>query len=61
MQVQIGEDIRLKKHETEVVGICQGLRVDATGELAEIWVEGFYTGFDLGPTDADWKLVVFDA
>ena len=57
MNITIGQEIQLRKHETEVIGICQGLRVDATGEVAEIWVDGFYTGFDIGPTAADWKVV----
>lgn len=54
----IGNEVMLKKHGTEVLGICQGVRVDAVGDLAQVWVEGFYAGFDIGPTDADWKVVV---
>jgi len=58
VNVTIGEEIALRKGQTDVIGICCGLRVDALGEIAEIWVEGFYSGFDIGPTDMDWKIAV---
>ncbi len=60
MNISIGQEIALRKGQTDVIGICNGLRVDAMGEIAEIWIEGFYTGFDIGPTEMDWKIAITD-
>lgn len=60
MIVAIGREVALRKHATEVLGICQGVKVDSTGELSQVWIEGFYSGFDIGPTDADWKVMIED-
>ncbi len=54
---QIGDYVTLKKGTTEVSGQCMGFRVGQDGGAEELWIDGFYIGFDLGPNEDDWKVV----
>lgn len=57
---QIGDYVTMKKGTTEVTGQCMGFRVGQDGRAEELWIDGFYIGFDLGPNDDDWKVVDTD-
>lgn len=54
---QIGDFITITKGETQVTGQCMGFRVGQDGLAEELWIDGFYIGFNLGPDDNDWKVV----
>jgi len=49
--------ISLEKGTTIVTGQCMGFRVGRDGMAEELWIDGFYSGFDLGDTDRDWQVI----
>ena len=49
MQVEIGDYVEIVKDTTSVRGPVQGWRVNKDGDLAEVFIEEFYVGFDIGP------------
>jgi len=54
---QIGDFITIVKGETFVTGQCMGLRVGQDGFTEELWIDGFYTGFELGDNERSWRIV----
>ena len=58
MHIEIGDYIRIQKGTTNVRGQLMGWRVDSAGEISELFVDGFYVGFDIG--EPHW-LIVEDA
>lgn len=54
---QIGDYVTMRKGTTEVTGQCMGFRVGQDGLAEELWIDGFYIGFDLGPEKDDWQVV----
>lgn len=55
MQVEIGDYIEIVKDTTSVRGPVQGWRVNKDGELAEVFIEEFYVGFEIG--ENKWLIV----
>lgn len=54
---QIGDFITIVKGETYVTGQCMGFRVGQDGFTEELWIDGFYSGFDLGNDSKGWRVV----
>lgn len=54
--ITIGDFIILVRGTTTVEGQCMGLRVDGDSQIEEIWIDGFYTGFEI--TEDRWKIGV---
>lgn len=57
-KIEVGDFILLVRGTTSVEGQCMGFRVNQDQEVEEIWIDGFYTGFELG--EDYWKLGVSD-
>lgn len=57
MRIEIGDFIELAKGETSVRGQCMGFKVDKEGMAKELWIDGFYTAFELGETEYEWRLI----
>jgi len=56
MIIEVGDFITLHKGTTHVTGQCMGYRVDQSGMAIEIWIDGFYTGFELGEDARNWRV-----
>lgn len=56
MIIEVGDFITLHKGTTHVTGQCMGYRVDQSGMAIEIWIDGFYSGFELGEDDRNWRV-----
>lgn len=54
MIIEIGDYVTLHRGTTTVRGQNMGWRIDATGAIEEIFIEGFYTGFEIG--DQYWLI-----
>lgn len=48
MIIEIGDYVVLHRGTTVVRGQNMGWRIDATGAIEEIFIEGFYSGFEIG-------------
>ncbi len=56
MRIEVGDFITLIKGATVVTGQCMGYKVDRDGLAVELWIDGFYGGFELGTEDREWRL-----
>lgn len=54
--ITIGDFIILVNGTTTVEGQCMGIRVDEDSQVEEVWVDGFYTGFEI--SENRWKIGV---
>ena len=57
MELTVGDFVSLAKGGTIVTGQLMGYRIDQIGEVQELWVDGFYSGFTIGKTDLDWQVI----
>jgi len=48
MKIEVGDYIVLHRGTTKVKGQCMGFRVDQSGMAIELWIDGFYSAFELG-------------
>jgi hypothetical protein len=60
MTFQVGDYVTLSKGTTSVTGQCMGFRVDQSGKAQELWIDGFYSAFELGEDDRAWRVVDVD-
>jgi len=56
VRIEVGDYIVLIKGETSVRGQCMGFKVDKEGNATELWIDGFYLGFELGEKEYEWRL-----
>jgi hypothetical protein len=54
--IEVGDFITLVKGMTILTGQCMGYRVNKDNVAVELWVEGFYLGFELGQTENEWRI-----
>jgi len=52
--ITIGDFIILVRGTTTVEGQCMGIRVDGESQVEEVWIDGFYSGFEI--TEDRWKI-----
>jgi len=57
MMIQAGDFITLQRGTTTVSGQCMGFKVNQEGEAKELWIDGFYTAFELGEEDNEWRVL----
>lgn len=55
MHIEIGDYVRIQKGTTNVRGQIMGWRVDNGGEISELFIDGFYVGFDIG--EPHWLII----
>lgn len=46
--IETGDYVTLHKSTATVRSQVMGWRIDTAGDIAEIFLDGFYTGFDIG-------------
>jgi len=56
MTFQIGDYISIVKGTTRVSGQCMGFRIDHDGHAKELYIDGFYTVFELGEDEYTWRV-----
>ncbi len=56
MIIEVGDFITLHKGTTQVTGQCMGYRVDQSGNVIELWLDGFLMAFEIGEAEFKWKV-----
>ena len=56
MIIEVGDFITLHKGTTQVTGQCMGYRVNQSGNVMELWIDGFLTAFEIGEEEFKWKV-----
>jgi len=56
MTFQIGDYITVVKGTTRVTGQCMGMKIDHDGHAVELHIDGFYSSFELGKDDRNWRV-----
>jgi len=57
MQLQIGDFCSVVKGATVVTGQLMGYRIGDDGEIKELFIDGFYSAFEIGDTDLHWHVL----
>jgi len=57
MELTIGDFCSVVKGATVVTGQLMGYRIGDDGEMKELFIDGFYSAFEIGPTDLHWAVL----
>ena len=57
MKLQIGDFCSVVKGATVVTGQLMGYRIGDEGEIKELYIDGFYSAFEIGATDLHWAVL----
>lgn len=57
MELTIGDFCSVVKGATVVTGQLMGYRIADNGEIKELFIDGFYSAFEIGNTDLHWAVL----
>jgi len=57
MELTIGDFCSVVKGATVVTGQLMGYRIGDDGEIKELFIDGFYSAFEIGQTDLHWAVL----
>lgn len=57
MELTIGEFCTVVRGATVVTGQLMGYRIGDDGEIKELFIDGFYSAFEIGETDLHWAVL----
>lgn len=57
MELTIGDFASVVKGATVVTGQLMGYRIGDDGQIRELFIDGFYSAFEIGNTDLHWQVL----
>ena len=57
MELVIGDFCTVVRGATVVTGQLMGYRIADDGEIKELFIDGFYSAFEMGDTDLHWAVL----
>ena len=57
MELTIGDFCTVSRGATVVTGQLMGYRIHDDGQVRELFIDGFYSAFEIGETDLHWQVM----
>ncbi len=57
MELTIGDFCTVSKGATVVTGQLMGYRIADDGQVRELFIDGFYSAFEIGDTELHWQVM----